>query len=138
MRHRNASTPFDQTLLALADPTRRSILERLSAGEARVTDVAADFPISLNSVSKHIRLLERAELVQRRVVGREHVLRFRPEPLDAAQDWIARKRAFWGERLAALDRLLSTQDAGRPRTARKTKTKAKRTTGVGQWRRRSK
>ena len=80
MRRRHASTELDHTLLALADPTRRGILERLSAGEARVTDVAADFPISLNSVSKHVRFLERAALVERRVVGREHFLRFRPEP----------------------------------------------------------
>ena len=56
---------LDETLLALADPTRRAILERLSRGEARVTEVAAPFPISLNSVSKHIRILERSRLVTR-------------------------------------------------------------------------
>lgn len=66
---------LDETFRAMADPTRRAILERLSRGEARVTEVARPFPISLNSVSKHIQILERAELVQRRQVGRDHFLR---------------------------------------------------------------
>ena len=61
---------LDQTLMALADPTRRAILQRLSKGEARVTDLARPFAISLNSVSKHIRMLERADLVRRRRAGR--------------------------------------------------------------------
>ena len=67
------STPrtLDRTLLALADPTRRAILQRLSAGEARVTDVAKPFSMSLNAVSKHILVLERAKLVQRRKEGRD-------------------------------------------------------------------
>ena len=112
MRHRNISTALDYTFLALADPIRRAILERLTAGEARVTDVAADFSISLNSVSKHIRQLERADLVERRIVGREHRLRIRLERLSAAQDWIASKRAFWSVRLDNLDRVLAAQDGG--------------------------
>ena len=95
-------------------------LERLSAGEARVTDVAADFPISLNSVSKHVRFLERAALVERRIVGREHFLRFCPEPLQQAQDWMAQKRTFWSERLAALDEVLSAEAGGQNRLATRT------------------
>jgi len=62
--------PLDHVLTALADPTRRAILARLAASDARVTDVAAPFSISLNSVSKHIRILERADLVRRRKRGR--------------------------------------------------------------------
>lgn len=73
---------LDHTLTALADPRRRAILQRLSEGEARVTDVAEPFSISLNSVSKHIRVLERARLVRRRRVGREHFLSLNPAPLD--------------------------------------------------------
>ncbi|HEU4800966.1 MAG TPA: metalloregulator ArsR/SmtB family transcription factor, partial [Gemmatimonadales bacterium] len=69
---------LDRTLVALADPTRRAILEHLSTGEARVTDVAAPFPISLNAVSKHIRVLEHADLVRRRRRGREHFLTINP------------------------------------------------------------
>jgi DNA-binding transcriptional ArsR family regulator len=97
---------LDQTLLALADPTRRAILQRLSQGEARVTDLAQPFAISLNSVSKHIRMLERADLVRRRRAGREHLLSFNPQPLDQAAAWIETQRAFW-TRLDALERELS-------------------------------
>src|SRR5690606_28682318 len=64
-----ALTSLDHTLAALADPTRRAILQRLTRGEARVTELAEPFPISLNSVSKHIRMLERADLVRRRRSG---------------------------------------------------------------------
>ncbi len=102
-------TPLDQTLIALADPTRRAILQRLAQGEARVTDLAEPFAISLNSVSKHIRLLERAELVVRERRGREHILRFRPEPLVGARDWIDRQQRFWKQGLEALDAVLSAQ-----------------------------
>ena len=92
-------------MLALADPTRRAILERLRRSDARVTELAAPFPISLNSVSKHIRILERARLVKRRKSGREHILRFCPEPLDPVQSWIEKQRTFWQAALAAIDNL---------------------------------
>jgi len=98
---------LDQTLLALADPTRRAILQRLSQGEARVTDLAQPFAISLNSVSKHIRMLERADLVRRRRAGREHLLSFNPQPLAEAGAWIETQRAFWTARLDALERELN-------------------------------
>lgn len=101
---------LDRTLLALADPTRRAILQRLSQGEARVTELARPFAISLNSVSKHIRMLERAHLVQRRRAGREHLLSLNPEPLDEAAAWIESQRAAWTARLHALDALLQAQD----------------------------
>ena len=94
---------LDRTLLALADPTRRAILRRLMRSEARVTDVAAPFHVSLNAISKHIRVLESAGLVRRRVAGREHHLAFDPRPLEAAADWIAAQRAYWEPRLAALE-----------------------------------
>ena len=97
---------LDRTLTALADPTRRAILQRLAEGEARVTDLARPFAISLNSVSKHIRMLERANLVRRRRAGREHLMTFNPEPLDEAAAWIAAQRSFWTARLDALEREL--------------------------------
>ena len=97
---------LDHTLIALADPTRRAILARLASGEARVTDVAAPFPISLNSVSKHIRILERADLVRRRRRGREHLLTLNPEPLDVAAGWLQEQRALWKWRLGALEKIL--------------------------------
>ena len=98
---------LDETLSALADPTRRAILSRLAQGEARVTDLAAPFPISLNSVSKHIRMLERAKLVERRREGREHILTLTPAPLDEAADWIAAQRKLWAWRLGELEKVLN-------------------------------
>jgi DNA-binding transcriptional ArsR family regulator len=111
MRYDGPSADLDRTLMALADPIRRRILQRLATSDARVTDVAAEFSISLNSVSKHIRLLERAQLIERNVTGREHVLRFRPEPLSKAQQWIAAQQTFWTSRLRAIDDLLTAEDA---------------------------
>lgn len=111
-----APAHLDETLMALADPTRRAILHRLSQGEARVTDLAQPFDISLNSVSKHIRILERARLVRRRVAGREHLLSLNPEPLDEAARWIETQRALWTSRLQALDDMLRHEDErGDPR-----------------------
>lgn len=101
---------IDETLLALADPTRRAILARLAQGEARVTDLAAPFDISLNSVSKHIRMLERADLVRRRRQGREHLLSFNPQAMDEAWAWMEAQRSRWTRSLAALDALLSQED----------------------------
>jgi DNA-binding transcriptional ArsR family regulator len=86
---------LDYTLMALADPTRRAILRRLTAGPARVTDVARPFRTSLNTVSKHIRILERAALVRRRIAGREHHLSLNRQPLDQVAAWIEETRAFW-------------------------------------------
>ena len=99
---------MDEVLAAVADPTRRAILGRLAAeGEARVTDVARPFAISLNSVSKHIRMLERARLVTRRVEGREHFLSLNPEPLEEAVRWAAELKALWTWRLNELEKVLN-------------------------------
>jgi DNA-binding transcriptional ArsR family regulator len=101
---------LDETLIALADATRRAILARLSKGEARVTELAAPFDISLNSVSKHIRMLERAQLVRRRLAGREHYLTLNARPLEQAAAWINAQRAAWAGQLAALDAMLQAED----------------------------
>ena len=103
---------LDQTLIAIADPIRRAILQRLSAGEVRVTELARPFAVSLNAVSKHIRVLERADLVRRRRVGREHLLSFNPLALDEASGWIEAQRALWAARLDRLDALLEAEDQG--------------------------
>lgn len=106
---------LDQTLAALADPTRRAILRRLMGGEARVTEIADPFAISLNSVSKHIRMLERAGLVRRRRDGREHILSLNPAALDRTARWIEEQRSLWAARLDALDRALQAEDAAKPK-----------------------
>jgi DNA-binding transcriptional ArsR family regulator len=102
---------LDDTLIALADDTRRSILKRLASGEARVTEVAAPFDISLNSVSKHIRLLERAGLVRRRIAGRDHFLALEPKPFDDLTQWMLKTREFWSSRLDSLEAALRAEDA---------------------------
>jgi DNA-binding transcriptional ArsR family regulator len=101
---------LDRILAGLADPTRRAILERLTGGEARVTEIARPFPMSLNAVSKHIRVLENARLVRRRKAGREHWLCLNPEPLDEAAAWLAAQRELWASRLSALGSLLDRED----------------------------
>jgi DNA-binding transcriptional ArsR family regulator len=84
-------------------------LARLTEADARVTDVASGFPISLNSVSKHIRMLERAGLLRRSVVGRDHVLSLNAAPLAEAQAWIEKYRPFWVGRLAALEHYVTSK-----------------------------
>ena len=125
-----APRSLDHTLLALADPTRRAILQRLADGEARVTALADPFAISLNGVSKHIRMLERAGLVRRRRAGREHFLSLDLQPLDAAAAWIAAQRARWTARLDALAELLRAEDEAatsgpRKRSRQRRKTRAR-------------
>ncbi|HET7809636.1 MAG TPA: metalloregulator ArsR/SmtB family transcription factor [Steroidobacteraceae bacterium] len=107
------SARLDGVFNALCDPTRRAILARLTDADARVTDIAAGFPISLNSISKHIRMLERAGLLKRSVNGRDHVLSLNAEPLAAASEWIDRYRRFWEGRLAALDAYVTSRQRKR-------------------------
>jgi len=97
---------LDAVFAALADPTRRAIIERLSRGEARVTEVAAPFLISLNAVSKHIRVLEASGVVERHRKGRDHILSINTRSLDEVDSWIERTRSYWVERLDAMERLL--------------------------------
>lgn len=104
------NSQLDMTLMALSDPTRRAILESLSKGEARVTELAKPFPISLNAVSKHIRVLEKAKLVIRRKDGREHLLSYNYETLDLAADWIESQRSLWKHRLQVLDTILQEEN----------------------------
>ena len=98
---------LDHTMMALADPTRRAILVRLSHGEARVTDIAEPFAISLNAVSKHILILERAGLVRRRRQGREHFLSGSATPLAEAAHWIEKYRESLESSFQRLDELLT-------------------------------
>ena len=103
---------LDQVYGAIADPTRRAILGILAEGEINVGSLAERFPISLNGVSKHVKVLERAGLVERTVQGREHRLRFNAEPLREASLWLEHYRAFWDARLAALESFLLEKERG--------------------------
>ena len=101
---------LDRVFSAVSDPTRRAILARLADSDARVTDIARAFPISLNSTSKHIRVLEGAGLVRRRVQGREHFLTLDAAPLADAAGWIDHYRRFWSDQLASLDAFVTGRD----------------------------
>lgn len=102
------SDNLDKIFAALADPTRRAILERLSQGEVTVTDLAAPFEMSLPAVSKHIRVLESAGLIQRRQQGRVHHLTLSAAPIHDAMKWLALYRHFWEDSLDSLAALIET------------------------------
>lgn len=113
-----AKTPqpqLDRVYAAIADPTRRAILAALAGGEANVGTLVDRFPMSFNGVSKHVKVLERAGLIRRRVRGREHWLRLEPRPLREAARWLEHYRAFWDARLDALEALLVSRARASPR-----------------------
>lgn len=97
---------LDRVFHALADPTRRAILRRLAHGEATVGELATPFAMALPSVSKHLKVLEQAGLLTRRVEGRVHHIALSPEGLKTAAEWLDFYRAFWGESLDRLTRVV--------------------------------
>jgi DNA-binding transcriptional ArsR family regulator len=99
---------IDDVFLALADSTRRQVIQFLQLGRARVTEIANQFPQSLNAISKHLKCLEKAGIVRREVEGREHWCSINPEPLSAANRWIAEQEAFWNQKLDRLTIFLAT------------------------------
>ena len=103
------SATLDSTFSALADPTRRRIIESLSRQEMRVTDLAEPFAMSLPAVSKHLRVLETAGLLKRRRRGREHRLELNPAPIRRASDWIDHYRKFWEGSLDSLAAYLENE-----------------------------
>jgi DNA-binding transcriptional ArsR family regulator len=103
----NASS-LDQTFRALADGTRRSMIHALARGEARSAgELGRQFRSAQPTISKHLKVLEQAGLVERSIEGRVHRFRLRPKPLHDAGGWIARHQAFWTGAVEQLDRLLS-------------------------------
>ena len=98
---------LDRTFAALADPTRRRILQHLAEGDRCVTDLAKPHRMSLPAVSKHLRVLERAGLIRRRRCGRVHRLKLQAKPMRQAQQWIEEYRRFWEERFDRLDQYLN-------------------------------
>ena len=93
---------LDRVFRALGDRTRRTLLARLARGPAMITELAEPFGISLPAVSRHVRVLERARLVERTVEGRVHRCSLRAEPLSEAERWLADYREFWTGTLEAL------------------------------------
>ena len=97
---------LSNTFSALSDPTRRDILSRLAEGPASVTEIARPFDMSLPAVSKHLRVLEDAGLITRRIDGRVHTCRLNAAPLREATRWLTAYRRFWEERLDSLAQFL--------------------------------
>ena len=106
----NTAGTQDRIFQALADPSRRAILESLMRGEAGVNDLTARFDISQPAVSQHLATLRGAGLVNSRREGRRVYYRVRPRGMKPLIDWIAHYRVFWTERVARLERLLETMD----------------------------
>ena len=101
---------LDRVFHALSDETRRAMLERLQHGEMSISELAAPFKMSLAGASKHVRVLESAELVRRRVAGRTHYCRIDAARLAEAQAWISHYERFWTHRLDALEAILRAEE----------------------------
>jgi DNA-binding transcriptional ArsR family regulator len=90
---------LSNVLTAISHPSRRTIIGQLAAGPARFTDIARPFDLSLNAITKHLKLLERAGLISRKRQGREVFISFRPEPLRLVSGWVYEYERFWSDRL---------------------------------------
>ena len=107
--------PVDElsnTFAALADPTRREILAKLTEGEATVNELAEPFPISVQAVSKHLKVLERAGLISRGRAARLRPSRIRGDSLREASEWLHGYRRFWGDSFDRMDERLRSGDDG--------------------------
>jgi DNA-binding transcriptional ArsR family regulator len=107
---RSPSRHVDNVLRALADTTRRRVVERLSSGPASVSELAAPFDMALPSFVQHLRVLEECGVVSSKKSGRVRTFRLAPKRLRAAEDWLAKQRAIWEARLDRLDEYLLTMD----------------------------
>ena len=94
---------LDTKFSALADPTRRAILARLALGEATVGELGEPFPISAPAISRHLKVLEEAQLIARTRRGQQQVIRLNPEGLKSPQEWLDHYRAFWSGMFDRLD-----------------------------------
>lgn len=115
----NQRASLDRVFHALADPTRRAVLVRLSRGTATVSELAEPFSMALPSFLQHLKVLADSDLVRSRKDGRVRTYKLSPRPLRLAEDWMAEQRALWERRLDQLDQFLESIDparAGKKRT----------------------
>ena len=101
---------LDGVFRALADPTRRAMLRSLAAGEQNIGELAAPFRMSFAAASKHVRVLERAGLIRRRIEGRSHICQLDMSPLKTVNDWLQFYQHLWSKRLDALEAVLAQDD----------------------------
>ncbi len=116
----NQSSDVDRVIGALADPTRRAIVERLGKAPASIKELAAPFSMSLPAVLQHVQVLERSGLVATEKVGRVRTCRLELEPLDNVQDWIAARRRNWERRLDRLGPVAAAQPITEPPSEERT------------------
>ncbi len=121
MRHRSVTYSSEATFQALADPTRRAVLDLLRRGSQPAGEIAGAFPISRPAISKHLRLLRRAHLVREHREGRNRVYHLNPEPLRAVDSWLEQYRSFWSANLASLKSFVEAEYAKESKQARAAK-----------------
>ncbi len=126
MRNRSVTYSAESTFQALADPTRRAVLDLLRHGSQPAGRIAGSFPVSRPAISKHLRLLRRAHLVQERRQGRHRFYQLNPEPLRAVDSWLDSYRVFWSANLASLKSFVEAAHAREvagtgPRTGKNSK-----------------
>jgi DNA-binding transcriptional ArsR family regulator len=119
-RKADADDRLDLVFGALSDRTRRAMLARLAQGPAMVTELAQPHAVSLPAVSRHLKVLERAQLVQRSVQGRVHVCELDPAAMQDLRQWLVQYRAFWEGQLDALERYAAANAKPRPKAQTKT------------------
>jgi DNA-binding transcriptional ArsR family regulator len=129
MRHRSVTYSSEATFQALADPTRRAVLDLLREGSQPAGEIADAFPVSRPAISKHLRLLRRAHLVQEHREGRHRVYQLNPEPLRAVDNWLDQYRNFWSANLASLKQFVEAEHAKETRQHRSTKPTIKSSKG---------
>jgi DNA-binding transcriptional ArsR family regulator len=110
---------LDQVFHALADPTRRAIVERLTRGAASVSDLAEPFDVTLSAIVQHVRLLEDSGVVKTSKVGRTRTVELAPQTLVACEKWFTKHRERWERRLDRLGELLAEDDASEPTTTKR-------------------
>jgi len=128
MRHRSVTYSPDSTFTALADPTRRAVLDLLRQGSQPAGRIAGAFPVSRPAISKHLRILRRAHLVEQRREGRHRFYQLNPDPLKTVDSWLEQYRQFWSASLANLKTFVETEYARETFAARTRNTKTKETT----------
>ncbi len=126
MRNRSVTYSAESTFHALADPTRRGVLDLLRAGRQPAGQIAQSFPVSRPAISKHLRLLRRAHLVEERREGRHRFYQLNPRPLKTVDQWLDAYRIFWRDNLTRLKAFVETEHAresaeGRRKTTRPNK-----------------
>ncbi len=119
MRHRSVTHAADVVFRALADPTRRAVLDLLRSDGLPAGQIARSFPTSRPAISKHLRLLRRAKLVRERRGGRHRFYHLNPQPLKAADQWLEQYRVFWNTKVANLKAFVESGHVGKVGPIRK-------------------